>query len=132
MDISMQNPIETTTNHDVYDGNGVALTSSSASPIFPHHKFLVSVEVCLKPSSTARNEDVRLAVESEEGPCEELSEDGQLSSFNEWILPAKEFDGMWESLIYEPGLKQRLLRYAASALLFTEKRVDPFLVSWNR
>ncbi|XP_020537414.1 pachytene checkpoint protein 2 homolog isoform X2 [Jatropha curcas] len=69
---------------------------------------------------------------SEEGPCEELSGDGQLSSFNEWILPAKEFDGMWESLIYESGLKQRLLRYAASALLFTEKGVDPFLVSWNR
>ncbi|KAL5062090.1 hypothetical protein RYX36_023827 [Vicia faba] len=39
---------------------------------------------------------------------------------------------MWESLIYESGLKQRLLRYAASALLFTEKAVDPFLVSWNR
>jgi hypothetical protein len=36
------------------------------------------------------------------------------------------------SLIYESGLKQRLLRYAASALLFTEKAVDPFLVSWNR
>eukprot|EP00256_Glycine_max_P061218 XP_014630290.1 pachytene checkpoint protein 2 homolog isoform X2 [Glycine max] len=69
---------------------------------------------------------------SEEGPCEDISSDGQSSSFNEWILPAKEFDGMWESLIYESGLKQRLLRYAASALLFTEKGVDPFLVSWNR
>eukprot|EP00261_Vitis_vinifera_P028744 XP_010663092.1 PREDICTED: pachytene checkpoint protein 2 homolog isoform X3 [Vitis vinifera] len=69
---------------------------------------------------------------SEEGPCEESSGDGQLSIFNEWILPAKEFDGLWESLIYEPGLKQRLLRYAASALLFTEKGVNPFLVSWNR
>ncbi|XP_021616824.1 pachytene checkpoint protein 2 homolog isoform X3 [Manihot esculenta] len=69
---------------------------------------------------------------SEEGPCEELSGDGQLSTFNEWILPAKEFDGMWESLIYESGLKKRLLRYAASALLFTEKGVNPFLVSWNR
>ncbi|EOY20893.1 P-loop containing nucleoside triphosphate hydrolases superfamily protein isoform 2 [Theobroma cacao] len=154
--------------------------------------FTFPVEVCLKPSSTARPDDVRKAVEqmlekrslsyvdgpvpvpiddpflmenvqriricdtdewvknhdillfwqvkpvvhvfqlSEEGPCEELSGDGQLSSFNDWILPAKEFDGMWESLIYESGLKQRLLRYAASALLFTEKGVDPFLVSWNR
>lgn len=69
---------------------------------------------------------------SEEGPCEELGGEGQISSFNEWILPAKEFDGIWESLIFESGLKQRLLRYAASALLFTEKGVDPFLVSWNR
>jgi len=36
---------------------------------------------------------------SEEGPCEDISSDGQSSSFNEWILPAKEFDGMWERLL---------------------------------
>jgi hypothetical protein len=36
---------------------------------------------------------------SEEGPCEDLSGDGQLSTFNEWILPAKEFDGMWERFV---------------------------------
>ncbi|KAL3512734.1 hypothetical protein ACH5RR_025451 [Cinchona calisaya] len=162
------------------------------APTLADDKIPVSVEVCLKSTSTARIEDVRSAVErmlenrnmsyvdgpipvplddrfllenvqrisvcdtdewlenhdvllfwqvkpvvhvfqlSEEGPCEDLDGDGQLSSFNEWILPAKEFDGMWESLIYESGLKQRLLRYAASALLFTEKGVDPFLVAWNR
>ncbi|EXB93902.1 Pachytene checkpoint protein 2-like protein [Morus notabilis] len=186
MEISLQNP------HDapMCDQNGVV--PPSPPPTLPQDKFLVSVEVCLKPSSTARSEDVRSAVEkmlekrslsyvdgpigvplddlfltenvqrinicdteewvqnhdillfwqvkpvvhvfqlSEEGPCEELSGDGQLASFNEWILPAKEFDGMWESLIYEPGLKKRLLRYAASALLFTEKGVNPFLISWNR
>ncbi|KAJ6374371.1 hypothetical protein OIU78_029981 [Salix suchowensis] len=192
MDMSMENSNGATTTHDVSDRHGVTFPSSSPSPILTHRKFLVSVEVCLKPSSTARIEDVRLAVErmlekrslsyadgpipvpsddqilfenvqrisvcdtdewvnnhdillfwqvkpvihvfqlSEEGPCEDLSGDGQLSSFNEWILPAMEFDGMWESLIYESGLKQRLLRYAASALLFTEKGVNPFLVSWNR
>ncbi|RCV34125.1 hypothetical protein SETIT_7G138000v2 [Setaria italica] len=69
---------------------------------------------------------------SEDGPGEEPGEDDTLSSFNEWALPAKEFDGLWESLLYEVGLKQRLLRYAASALLFTERCVDPYLVSWNR
>ncbi|XP_021292376.1 pachytene checkpoint protein 2 homolog isoform X1 [Herrania umbratica] len=190
MEISVPNPADV----KISEQNGVAPSPppASPSPIVPHDKFHVSVEVCLKPSSTARPDDVRKAVEqmlekrslsyvdgpvpvpiddpflmenvrriricdtdewvknhdillfwqvkpvvhvfqlSEEGPCEELSGDGQLSSFNEWILPAKEFDGMWESLIYESGLKQRLLRYAASALLFTEKGVDPFLVSWNR
>ncbi|KAE8678227.1 Pachytene checkpoint protein 2-like protein [Hibiscus syriacus] len=177
----------------ISDQNSVPLAPPTTSPsAVPLDKFHVSVEVCLKPSSTARPDDVQKAVEqmlekrslsyidgpiqvsndnpflmenvhriricdtdewvkshdvllfwqvkpvvhvfqlSEEGPCEELTVDGQLSSFNEWILPAKEFDGMWESLIYESGLKQRLLRYAASALLFTEKGVDPFLVSWNR
>ncbi|XP_021888837.1 pachytene checkpoint protein 2 homolog [Carica papaya] len=186
MDISIRNPIDS----EISEKNRVA--EPSPAPILPQDKILVSVEVCLKPSSTARQEDVRVAVEqmlekrslsyvdgpvpvpaddiflvqnvqriricdtdewvknhdillfwqvkpvvhvfqlNEEGPCEELGGDGQLSSFNEWILPAKEFDGMWESLIYESGLKQRLLRYASSALLFTEKGVDPFLVSWNR
>ena len=33
---------------------------------------------------------------SEDGPGEEPSGDDMLSSFNEWALPAKEFDGMWE------------------------------------
>ncbi|CAA0820953.1 P-loop containing nucleoside triphosphate hydrolases superfamily protein [Striga hermonthica] len=165
---------------------------SPPPPFLNEDKVTVSVEVLLKPSSTAKSDDVQLAVErmlekrsmsyvdgsisvplddtflvdnvericicdsdvwvenhdillfwqvkpavhvfqlSEEGPCEDISNDGQLASFNEWILPAKEFDGMWESLIYDSGLKQRLLRYAASALLFTEKCVNPFLVSWNR
>lgn len=98
---------------------------------------------------------------SEEGPGEELSGEEMLSSFNEWDLPSREFDGMWErsvfyfccmnlncqfeffnciikknqficSLIYESGLKQRLLRYAATALLFTERGVNPCVISWNR
>lgn len=33
---------------------------------------------------------------SEEGPGEEPSGDDMLSSFNEWVLPAREFDGLWE------------------------------------
>lgn len=40
----------------------------------------------------------------EEGPCEDLCADGQPASFNEWILPAKEFDGLWERSVYYYGL----------------------------
>jgi len=36
----------------------------------------------------------------EEGPCEDLCADGQPASFNEWILPAKEFDGLWERSVW--------------------------------
>lgn len=189
MEISMVNAAEVNTSEQ----NGVVPDPAPPPSLtLPEDKVLVSVEVCLKPSSTAHIDDVRLTVErmlekrsmsyvdgpipvpmddlflaenvqhicvcdtdvwmenrdvllfwqvkpvvhvfqlSDEGPCEELSGDGQLSTFNEWILPAKEFNGMWESLIYESGLKQKLLRYAASALLFTEKGVNSFLVSWNR
>lgn len=191
----MEITVHNSTEAEISDQDGIPEQKGVAGPPLPllaEEKFLVSVEVCLTLSSTARIDDVRLAVErmlekrslsyvdgpipipiddpflvenvqricvcdtdewvknhdillfwqvkpvvqvfqlSEEGPCEELSGDGQLSSFNEWILPAKEFDGMWESLIYESGLKQRLLHYAASALMFAEKGVNPFLVSWNR
>lgn len=34
--------------------------------------------------------------------------------------------------MYDGDLKRRLLRYAASALQFSEAGVDPRLVSWNR
>ncbi|CAH8359464.1 unnamed protein product [Eruca vesicaria subsp. sativa] len=40
---------------------------------------------------------------TEEGPCEELGPDGQPFSFNELILPAKEFDGLWERCVSESG-----------------------------
>ncbi|CAH1423269.1 unnamed protein product [Lactuca virosa] len=192
MEISVQIVTNGDAPHEQTDAVPDSAVDSSPPPAVAEDKILISVEVCLKPSSTARMEDVKLAVErmlenrnlsyvdgpidipqddtflkenvqricicdteervtnhgillfwqvkplvhvfqlSEEGPCEDLDGDSQLSSFSEWMLPAKDFDGMWESLVYESGLKQRLLKYAASALLFTEKGVDPLLVSWNR
>ncbi|KAG6516392.1 pachytene checkpoint protein 2 homolog [Zingiber officinale] len=195
----MSSPMEVSHHHPHEDADrgmseaisGQPQLASLSIPV-ADEKVLVSVEVCLKPSSTAQPDDIRTAVErmlekrsmtyvdgpipvptddlfllenvkrilicdtdewvenhkvllfwqvkpvvhvyqlSEEGPGEEPSGDDMLASFNEWILPAKEFDGLWPSLIYETGLKQRLLRYAATALLFTERGVDPCLVSWNR
>lgn len=39
---------------------------------------------------------------------------------------------MWETLYYDTAIKQRLLRYATSALLFSERGVNPTLIAWNR
>ncbi|KAL3624326.1 hypothetical protein CASFOL_033142 [Castilleja foliolosa] len=95
------------------------LTPTPTPLFFNEDKVIVSVEVLLKPSSTARADDVCLAVErmmekrfmsystvqslfhwmilflwimlneyvyaiqlSEEGPCEDISNDAQLASFN--------------------------------------------------
>ena len=52
---------------------------------------------------------------NDEGPGEELSGDDMLSSFNEWVLPAREFDGMWER---SGILKKFLLWYLFSYLYF--------------
>ncbi|KAL4430726.1 hypothetical protein ABPG75_005982 [Micractinium tetrahymenae] len=67
-----------------------------------------------------------------EGPADDDEGEDGTPSYREWVLPAAEFHGSWEALYYESEVKQRLLRYATSALLFSESRVNPQLISWNR
>jgi SpoVK/Ycf46/Vps4 family AAA+-type ATPase len=71
----------------------------------------------------------------EETAIEEIDDGGN----NEWTagcdslpLPHIHLDGLWESLILQQGLKQRLLDYAQSALLFSDRAVSSHLVHWNR
>ncbi|KAI8543787.1 hypothetical protein RHMOL_Rhmol08G0245700 [Rhododendron molle] len=68
MEISLQNPatgcdISEHNGGNASEQNGAVTEAAVPSPIFSEDKFLVSVEVCLKPSSTARIEYVRLSVE---------------------------------------------------------------------
>lgn len=39
---------------------------------------------------------------------------------------------VWESLVLENGIKNQLLEYATSTLLFTHKGVSKNIISWNR
>ncbi|CAI5461349.1 unnamed protein product [Closterium sp. Yama58-4] len=66
------------------------------------------------------------------GAVEDTEQEQEVASFESWNLPSEDFHGLWESLVYDSGIKNRLLRYAASALLFSEKGVNCQLVSWNR
>lgn len=67
-----------------------------------------------------------------EGPADsEESEDG-VSAYREYELPACEFHGLWDSLIYDEAVKQRLVTYAATALFFSDRQVDQQLISFNR
>ncbi len=55
-----------------------------------------------------------------------------MPSYREWILPAQDFHGLWECLYFDSSIKRRLLKYAASALVFADHRVNSQLISWNR
>lgn len=70
---------------------------------------------------------------AQEGPADddEGAVDG-VPSFREWELPSRDFHGQWENLHYDIDIKDRLLRYAQSAMLFSDMGVDPGLISWNR
>ncbi|GFS43196.1 pachytene checkpoint protein 2 homolog [Nephila pilipes] len=61
---------------------------------------------------------------------EETEDEQQIST--QWILPTQEFHGLWDSLIYDSEVKDELLNYVGTALDFSDKSVDPTIVSWNR
>jgi len=68
---------------------------------------------------------------NEEGPVEEMT-DGDAPACQQWLLPAREFNGLWESLVFEETIKSDLIDYVSTAMLFSDKLVDPHLINWNR
>ncbi|XP_073728734.1 pachytene checkpoint protein 2 homolog isoform X2 [Misgurnus anguillicaudatus] len=61
-----------------------------------------------------------------------LEEEEELSAANHWLLPAGEFHGIWESLVYEEDIKTHLLDYVTTTIFFSDKNVDSNLIAWNR
>ena len=47
-------------------------------------------------------------------------------------LPAHAYQGLWENLIYEQGLKERLLQYASALLTMSQFGIDSRIISFNK
>lgn len=80
---------------------------------------------------------VHTFVLSDEEACtEELEptggDDEYVSASDSLPLPHSSLDNLWESLIFEPGMKRQLLDYAQSALIFSDKKVSSNIINWNR
>ncbi|XP_043270436.1 pachytene checkpoint protein 2 homolog isoform X2 [Venturia canescens] len=56
----------------------------------------------------------------------------ELSVASHIILPASEYEGLWESLHYENNIKNNLLNFLETAMTFSEKNVNPNIISWNK
>ncbi|XP_063670551.1 pachytene checkpoint protein 2 homolog isoform X2 [Pan troglodytes] len=71
---------------------------------------------------------------NEDGPSSEnLEEETEnLIASNHWVLPAAEFHGLWDSLVYDVEVKSHLLDYMMATLLFSDKNVNSNLITWNR
>ena len=44
----------------------------------------------------------------------------------------RKFKGLWESLVYDSDIQQRLLAHASTSLQFSRHGVDTNLVAWNK
>lgn len=93
--------------------------------------------------------DVHVYQLNEDGAAEELADSEEdIAACQTYTLPAvgrtpdigfgverllqSEFEGVWESLVYEDDTKRRLLNYARTAMLFSDRNVDANLIAWNR
>jgi len=47
-------------------------------------------------------------------------------------LPSRQWEGLWDSLIFPDDTKSRLLDYIYATVLFSDANVDFNIVSWNR
>lgn len=71
-------------------------------------------------------------------PEVETIEDGngenseEIAATNHWLMPSQEFHGLWESLIYEEGIKENLLRFVETIMYFSNRQIDPNIISCNR
>ncbi|XP_048773297.2 pachytene checkpoint protein 2 homolog [Ostrea edulis] len=70
---------------------------------------------------------------NEDGPgTEELDDEEDMAAAHHWLLPALDFNGLWDSLVYDEDIKKGLLHYASTTLLFSDKAVDSNIISWNK
>uniref|UniRef100_M4B697 AAA+ ATPase domain-containing protein n=1 Tax=Hyaloperonospora arabidopsidis (strain Emoy2) TaxID=559515 RepID=M4B697_HYAAE len=70
---------------------------------------------------------------SNESPAEETADgDESVTTCQHMSLPAASFHGLWDSLIFDSSVKQTVLDYAMTALLFSDTKVNPHIISWNR
>lgn len=58
------------------------------------------------------------------------SEDLPVSSH--WILPAKEFHYLWESLYFDCHIKEELLHFVETTIIFSDHSVNSNIISWNK
>uniref|UniRef100_A0A1B0D966 AAA+ ATPase domain-containing protein n=1 Tax=Phlebotomus papatasi TaxID=29031 RepID=A0A1B0D966_PHLPP len=56
----------------------------------------------------------------------------EVTASNHWILPSSEFVGLWENLIFDDDVKENILRYMQTSLIFAESKINTNLISCNR
>ncbi|CAL7942530.1 unnamed protein product [Xylocopa violacea] len=64
---------------------------------------------------------------------ETMENDGEnLPASCHWILPAKEFHYMWENLYFDSNIKNDLLHFIETAMIFSDHDVNTNIISWNK
>ncbi|EGG15195.1 AAA ATPase domain-containing protein [Cavenderia fasciculata] len=67
---------------------------------------------------------------------ESVEEDGdteeEASPYQILVLPNIQLNTLWENLIYDDGIKQKILNYMSTLVLFSKSNIDDNIISHNR
>lgn len=96
------------------------------------------------PGSAVNMEDVSLVIhlyqppsssrltEFSTSPLADEDGDSDVPAASVLELPSLDLEGVWDSLIYDGEIKEKLLNYIYSTMLFSDALVDFNIVTWNR
>ena len=60
------------------------------------------------------------------------SEGESLPACEQWELPNIYLHNLWDSIIIDNTIKNKLLSYCSSSIQFSDARIDTDIISWNR
>lgn len=60
------------------------------------------------------------------------NEEEEVPAATHYELPCTEFHGLWETLIYDHDLKQKMLNFIKTTIMFADRGVNSNIISWNK
>ncbi|XP_068986345.1 pachytene checkpoint protein 2 homolog isoform X1 [Bombus flavifrons] len=81
--------------------------------------------------ATLKFHTYRLTTES--AATEIMENDGEnLPASSHWILPSQEFHYLWENLYFDSNIKDNLLHFVETAMIFADHNINTNIISWNK
>ncbi|CAG8613109.1 7764_t:CDS:10 [Ambispora gerdemannii] len=78
------------------------------------------------------NLDIHVYQLEEDEAVDEFQEEENVLAANHWELPSRALEGLWDNLIFDNNVKTRLIEYVTTTMLFSDRDINPNIISWNR
>ncbi|GAA6025308.1 hypothetical protein JCM11491_002443 [Sporobolomyces phaffii] len=124
------------THSEVHDWRDVAVLEQNVERVW--------IGECALPTQAVPLSSVRLRIylyqppsssnvtEFSTDPRNDDDGDADVPAASVLELPARSLEGVWDTLIYDGEVKEKLLGYIHSTMLFSDASVDFNIVTWNR
>ena len=117
--------------HNVGSANAIPSTASSIKSVTVVDLYPQDLQVSFWQAELNIHVYREIDIEPEHDILE-AEEGDDVPAFEQWRLPHKSLQGLWESIEVSADVKARLLGYCDTSIAFSEAGVDNNVISWNR